>query len=211
MENFDNAAFGVRIVNLRKEKNLPQSKLAELTGITQQTLSRYEKGERQASLDFVIHAAAVFGVSADYLLGLSDVRSTEQDIQAACITTGLTEKALLNIKRITGGYLGDISTAIFASGAFRSIISRFSNALLEAREAAWHADFSELDEKEVAPYASGHKRNECYKLARVSLLDAYEGMKWVCDDYFKNCLKAKANDPYFKEVSDNAQHHTTEE
>ena len=46
MENFDNAAFGVRIVNLRKEKNLPQSKLAELTGITQQTLSRYEKGER---------------------------------------------------------------------------------------------------------------------------------------------------------------------
>ena len=98
MENFDNAAFGVRIVNLRKEKKLPQSKLAELTGITQQTLSRYEKGERQASLDFVIHATAVFGVSADYLLGLSDVRSTEQDIQTACEVTGLTEKAIENIQ-----------------------------------------------------------------------------------------------------------------
>lgn len=94
MEKFDNANFGTKIVNLRKEKGFPQAKLAKLTGVTQQTLSRYEKGERQASLDFVACAAKVFGVSADYLLGLSDVKSIKQDIKIACEMTGLSEKAI---------------------------------------------------------------------------------------------------------------------
>ena len=94
MEKFDNANFGTKIVNLRKEKGFPQAKLAKLTGVTQQTLSRYEKGERQASLDFVACAAKVFGVSADYLLGLSDVKSIKQDIKMACKVTGLSEKAI---------------------------------------------------------------------------------------------------------------------
>ena len=36
-------------------------------------------------------------MSADYLLGLSDVKSTEQDIQTACEVTGLSEKAVLSL------------------------------------------------------------------------------------------------------------------
>lgn len=98
MKAFDNVAFGVKITVLRKESDMPQAKLAELTGITQQTLSRYEKGERQASLDFVINAADVFGVSTDFLLGKTDIRSAKPDIKTACEVTGLSEKAIKNIQ-----------------------------------------------------------------------------------------------------------------
>ncbi len=202
MENFDNAAFGVRIVNLRKEKNLPQSKLAELTGITQQTLSRYEKGERQASLDFVIHAAAVFGVSADYLLGLSDVRSTEQDMKCACEVTGLSEKAVLNIKRITGEFFGERSIDVFENKAFYWIMLHLSSAIYSAQLAAEYATFDELDKKDVATFTGNFSRDEEFKNTRVKLLDVYESMKGICDKYFKKRLK---------EVADDAQHHTTEE
>lgn len=114
MKTFDNAAFGVKIIELRKESGLSQAKLAEMAGVTQQTLSRYEKGERQASLDFVITVADIFRVSADYLLGLSDVKSTEQDIKTACKVLGLPQKAVENIKEIAGMY----DTALLKKSGF---------------------------------------------------------------------------------------------
>lgn len=114
MKAFDNAAFGVKIIELRKESGLSQAKLAEMAGVTQQTLSRYEKGERQASLDFVITVADIFRVSADYLLGLSDVKSTEQDIKTACKVLGLSQKAVENIKKIAGMY----DTALLKKSGF---------------------------------------------------------------------------------------------
>lgn len=124
MEKFDNANFGTKIVNLRKEKGFPQAKLAKLTGVTQQTLSRYEKGERQASLDFVACAAKVFGVSADYLLGLSDVKSTEQDIQTACEVTQLSEKAVKMLKDNAG----------YKNAFYKNNLLPILNAMLETKD-----------------------------------------------------------------------------
>lgn len=54
---------------LRKERGLSQKKAAADLGISQALLSHYEKGIRECGLDFLIRAAAYYGVSCDYLLG----------------------------------------------------------------------------------------------------------------------------------------------
>lgn len=44
--------------------------------------------------------AEYYGVSADYLLGLSDTPSVKEDIQAACKTTGLSDDSINHLKRL---------------------------------------------------------------------------------------------------------------
>ena len=89
---------GEKIRKLREETSTPQQKIADLLGVTRQSLSLYEKGERTINVEALGKLAEFFNVSADYLLGLSDVKSTEQDMKTACAVTGLSEKAINNIK-----------------------------------------------------------------------------------------------------------------
>ena len=56
--------------SLRREKGLSQRKAAADLRISQALLSHYENGAREPGLDFIRRAAAYYGVSADYLLGL---------------------------------------------------------------------------------------------------------------------------------------------
>lgn len=69
--------FAARLSMLRKRSGMSQKSAAERLGISQALLSHYEKGKRECGLDFVITASSVFGVSADYLLGLSDRLPTD--------------------------------------------------------------------------------------------------------------------------------------
>ena len=89
-----------RIVELREEKGETQQELANAIGITRQTLSRYEIAARTVNADVLAALAQHFKVSTDYLLGLSDIRSTVKNMQTACEVTGLSEKAIENIKSL---------------------------------------------------------------------------------------------------------------
>ena len=51
---------------LRKERGFSQKKAAADLGISQALLSHYEKGIRECGLDFLVRAAAYYGVSCDY-------------------------------------------------------------------------------------------------------------------------------------------------
>ena len=90
-----------RIVSLREEKGETQQELADAIGITRQSLSRYEIAARTINIEVLGVLAQHFGVSADYLLGLSNVRSMEQDMQAACEMTGLSEETIAKLKADT--------------------------------------------------------------------------------------------------------------
>lgn len=67
-------SISVRLVTLRKDKNLSQKEAAEQLGVSQALLSHYEKGIRECGLDFLCRAASFYDVSTDYLLGLSDTK-----------------------------------------------------------------------------------------------------------------------------------------
>ena len=67
-----------RLTLLRKEKGIPQKEAAAKLGLSQALLSHYEKGIRECGLDFVARACTFYGVSADYLLGLSPMKNGEK-------------------------------------------------------------------------------------------------------------------------------------
>ncbi len=60
---------------LRKEKGITQKDAATALDISQALLSHYEKGIRECGLDFLVKCAKYYGVSCDYLLGLSPDRT----------------------------------------------------------------------------------------------------------------------------------------
>ena len=68
-----------RIKELREEKNISQLELAKKLNLTQQSISLYEKGDREPSIDVLKSIANFFNVSLDYLLGKSDIRNYDKD------------------------------------------------------------------------------------------------------------------------------------
>ena len=62
----------IRLKELRREKNISQIKLAIDLCMNQNSISRYENGERQADYQTLIKFADYFDVSIDYLLGRTD-------------------------------------------------------------------------------------------------------------------------------------------
>ena len=73
-----NADFPRLITLLRKEKGISQKQAAVEFGISQALLSHYQKGIRECGLDFLVKCARFYGVSCDYLLGVSPERNGRQ-------------------------------------------------------------------------------------------------------------------------------------
>ena len=67
--------FAIILSQLRKERGISQKKAATDSGISQALLSHYEQGIRECGLDFVIKCSEYYGVTTDYLLGVSDSRT----------------------------------------------------------------------------------------------------------------------------------------
>jgi len=66
--------FATRLSDLRKSTGQSQKEAAAALGISQALLSHYEKGIRECGLSFVTRASEHFGVTCDYLLGMSSFK-----------------------------------------------------------------------------------------------------------------------------------------
>lgn len=64
--------FGVRLKELRQQKKMTQRALAEHLGITDRTYQYYEVGRVRPPYETLLALASFFGVSLDYLVGLTD-------------------------------------------------------------------------------------------------------------------------------------------
>lgn len=62
------------IRNLRIDRGLTQSTVAEYLNVKQNTYSQYEIGVLNYPVDVVVKLADYYGVSVDYLLGRTPVR-----------------------------------------------------------------------------------------------------------------------------------------
>ena len=62
----------MRLKELRKSRNISQVRLAIELNISQNSISRYETGEREADYKTLIALADFFNVSVDYLLERTD-------------------------------------------------------------------------------------------------------------------------------------------
>ena len=62
----------LRIRDLREDRDLKQKQIAEYLLCDQSLYSKYERGERELPLRYAIKLADYYGVSLDYLVGLTD-------------------------------------------------------------------------------------------------------------------------------------------
>lgn len=72
MENEKPNEFPQRFRELRKKKTASNTVISELFGRNRNTVRRYENGESEPTLTSLINIAEFFGVSIDYLAGLTD-------------------------------------------------------------------------------------------------------------------------------------------
>jgi transcriptional regulator with XRE-family HTH domain len=61
--------FAIRLKELREKHQLSQEQLAIKIATNKQTLSRYEKNQREPGINIVTKVANFFDVSIDYLVG----------------------------------------------------------------------------------------------------------------------------------------------
>lgn len=61
-----------RLKDLREDNNYTQSDIAKVLFTTQPQYYRYESGMRDLPCELLVILAEFYGVSADYILGLSD-------------------------------------------------------------------------------------------------------------------------------------------
>ena len=79
-----------QIKNLRTAKGINQVELAKCLGVTKQSVSNWENENIMPSIDMLIKIAEYFGVTTDFLLGLSENHTLN--------TTGLSEAQIAHIQ-----------------------------------------------------------------------------------------------------------------
>ena len=87
-----------RLKEIRKARGISQKEFAVYMNVAQNTVSRWESGERLMDTDTLMKAARYFRVSADYLLGVSSSRQEPPPEQnSPSIDDGLSDskRALL--------------------------------------------------------------------------------------------------------------------
>ena len=91
----------MNLLKIRKRNNYTLEDIAKLLGVTSQTVSNWENGKPEPSIDNLKQLSNYFNVSIDYLVG-NTTRMTFDD---------LVEK----IKELDQGQLTDILTSLLVS------------------------------------------------------------------------------------------------
>lgn len=65
--------IGEKIRRLRIQKGMSQARLGEALSVSQDTISLWETGKSLPDIETLVRICAIFDVTADYLLGLSQI------------------------------------------------------------------------------------------------------------------------------------------
>lgn len=133
--------LGHRLGKLREDRGWSQEQLREKTGVERrETITQWENGTRKIKAEHIIPLCEAFGISADYLLGLSE---DPQRTPSAVDELGLSSEAVRNIedaKRSADNdpYFRrrhDILNGILSDRHFKIFLSYFANAEIAAEKA----------------------------------------------------------------------------
>lgn len=68
-EQENNLAYFKRLKDLREDKDMKQTDVAEILGIKQTVYSRYERGYKNIPIEHLLVLADYYNVSTDYIFG----------------------------------------------------------------------------------------------------------------------------------------------
>ncbi len=98
IRNYNTHCFMQRLKKLRGDRS--NTEFATFLGLSRQTVGFYLNGDRVPDFNSLKIIAQKCQVPADYLLGLSDVKSYDADLQSVCRYTGLSEEAIKAVRKI---------------------------------------------------------------------------------------------------------------
>lgn len=154
MFNYD--SIGEKLKTLRLEKELSQTQLAKELNTTQDNISRLEQGKKAFDCIILRDIAKYFDVSTDYLLGLTDIKSTNIDLQAVNLYTGLNETAINSLIDSGMPYIhtaiNEMCKSSFSAKLFRDILCYLNSATIEARKIEDTCELFYLQDDNVSDY-----------------------------------------------------------
>ena len=106
-----------RIAELRKKIGLSQSALGEILGVSQQTISKYEKSDWNVPADILAKMSRVFKVSIEYILR-NELNEKEEDVKSEIMRLYRSldrynrETWVILGKRLLGGQIQDYTEII---------------------------------------------------------------------------------------------------
>lgn len=131
-------------------RTVSQQELADYLGLkARQSVSAYCDGSGQPSWENIAKIAEYFSVSTDWLLGVTNIESVEQNIQVAAATLGISGKAAENLARISTETEDDnIFISLKKSAAHDAL-----NRILESEDVLWVAEATDhlLDIEKARP------------------------------------------------------------
>lgn len=91
--------FASRLRELMDNANVTQQVLAHHISVTRQAISQYAEGSAQPTIEKLFKIAQFFNVSADYLIGNSDIKSVEMRDKAINAQLGLSEITIKELSK----------------------------------------------------------------------------------------------------------------
>ena len=109
-----NSIFALRLRELMSERKTTQKELAEIVGTTRQAISQYADGSVQPNIEKLYKITNYFRVSCDWLVGASDIRSSDVDKIAMSKKLGLSQTAIeyLSYLSINPDYLRTVENEL---------------------------------------------------------------------------------------------------
>lgn len=100
----DNSITWYRIRSLIDESEKSREEIAKSAELDcdTSTITKHYNGDRKISAEYIVKYAKYFNVSADYLLGISDVKTTDKDLEYICAYTGLAEEVIEKLHNMAG-------------------------------------------------------------------------------------------------------------
>lgn len=127
--------LGDRYSDLRMDRGLNQRELAAQIDINNKTISFYENGSRAMTLKDIVKYANFFGVSADYLLGLTDAPAKKP---AAVDELNLSNESIRTIQTITHNMdnpnLATTLQVLLENPKFYAFLDLLTDSLLKGAE-----------------------------------------------------------------------------
>lgn len=157
----DQAKIGAFIAQARKEKSYTQRQLADILGISDKTVSKWETGNGLPEVSLMMPLCDALGITVNELL--SGERLSEQTYQAKA------EENMVRLMREKYSYLAFTAVISVLSAVFVVCLSSYLSLRVTSAQATW------LGNAEMKMDGGGFMMNMLYFLVPVLLFGAVQG------------------------------------
>jgi len=145
--------FAEKLSKLMDERGVSQAQVGEAIGAQRQTVSLYKLGQSKPDIESLAKIARFFGVTSDYLIGLSDENVPDLDVRAIVEKTGLSVPAVKVLQECHHSVESTPEDEVFP----------FSNVTLLANYLLTHPNFSKIqchiERAQNCRWAALHKKD----------------------------------------------------